>query len=155
MMILGFILFLILNYVYICRVYADAWGSQKRAWEPWRWISKQLFAAQYGHWEPNICPMEEQQVLLTTEPDQPHQHYTHITYLLRIMLLFFKCYGFYTNFLSGYFCIFVLFLFFIVTQCHLQGCEVGALTTESCHQTSPGSSCFNDLTPMRICLVDK
>lgn len=67
MMILGFILLLILNYVHICRVYADAWGSQKTAWEPWRWISKQLFAAQYGHWEPNICPMEEQQVLLTTE----------------------------------------------------------------------------------------
>lgn len=66
--------------MHVCLSCMSAWGSQKRASESWSWIYKQLFAAQHGRWEPNIGPRKEQQVLLTTEPDQPHQHQTHITH---------------------------------------------------------------------------
>ena len=86
-------------------------------------------------------------MFLRTEPDQPHQYYIHKTHLLRMMLFFFERYGFFSSFLSGYFYTFFgWFLFFTVTQCHSQGCEAGALTTESVTKPAPGSSCSKDLT---------
>lgn len=49
--------------VWVCHM-----GAAVKYQIPWRWSYRQSWATWCEYWEPNLCPLEEQQVVLTTEP---------------------------------------------------------------------------------------
>ena len=54
-------------------VYAVPTEARRGCQVLWNWSRRSLLASQCGCWELNLCPIEEQQVLLTARPSlQPH-----------------------------------------------------------------------------------
>lgn len=59
-------------YFYLCMcIHVYTWigypKTQKKAWIPWGWGYRQLWAAQCGNWESKLGPLKNSQAVLTTE----------------------------------------------------------------------------------------
>lgn len=62
-------------YVYVCSPHVcSAYRWQKRHKKPWNWSCRQLWPP-YGCWEPNLTSLQEQLILLSTEPSLQYQPY--------------------------------------------------------------------------------
>ena len=82
--------------VSICHVSAGVCGSQTGYWISWSWSYRGelwLWAPYCGCWEPNLGLLQEQQLLLTTDPSVQAQKPSVIFYLLPDLLsVWLSCY---------------------------------------------------------------